>query len=270
MNKISLTEEKETLLVPLLGKAKDCEKENPILNDHKAAEIVSQIDYDFTSLKAPDKTSIMLSIRAKLIDAFVREFFSEEKDGVALHLGSGLDSRYFRIGNDSIDWYDVDFAEVIEIRRHFYEETDNYHMLSSSVTELEWIEKIPTNKNKYIVIAEGLFMYLKEEDIKQLLNRLKNRVGNYTLIFDAYSTLAAKNVKSHPSLKKTGAHVFWGLDNPAELTKWDDEIEFIEEKYLTSNKEVDKLNLGMKTIFKIANLLPLARRSHRLLVYRVG
>jgi O-methyltransferase involved in polyketide biosynthesis len=46
MDKIVLTEEKETLLIPLYGKAKESERRHPILIDKKAVEIVNQIDYN--------------------------------------------------------------------------------------------------------------------------------------------------------------------------------------------------------------------------------
>lgn len=55
MDKIVLTGEKETLLIPLYGKAKEFEKNNPILIDRKAVEIVNQIDYNFSSLRIPKK-----------------------------------------------------------------------------------------------------------------------------------------------------------------------------------------------------------------------
>jgi len=268
--KYVLMQEKETLLIPLLGKAKENEKEKPVLIDKKAAEIVNQIDYDFESLKVPEKTNIMMCMRAKLIDNFVRNFFTGGKEGAALHLGCGLDSRYDRIGNDSIDWYDVDFKEVIDIRRHFYSETDNYRMIATSVTYPDWIEKIPSGEKHYIVIAEGLFMYLKEDEIKKLINRLKERIGSYTLIFDAFSVTAAKRIKDHPSLKKTGAMVHWGINNPEELVKWGLGIQFIEEMYFTDNVEIRKLNTGTRLVFKLANLFKTAKTAHRVLVCRIG
>jgi len=70
--------------------------------------------------------------------------------------------------------YDVDFKEVIDIRRYFYEETDNYHLIASSVIEPEWIEKIPKDeKHSTSIMVAGLFMYLKEDEIKTLIRRLK-------------------------------------------------------------------------------------------------
>lgn len=165
----------------------------------------------------------MLCLRAKLIDDLVDDCIKKSNGNTVLHLGCGLDSRYERIGNNQVHWYDVDFPEVISIRRHFYEETENYHLVGTSVTEPEWLERIPFRKEKYIVIAEGLFMYLKEDEIKQLLERLKKRLRNFTLIFDAFSTFAARKVKNYPSIKETGAVVQWGIDNPKELEIWDSE-----------------------------------------------
>lgn len=60
-------------------------------------------------------------------------------------------------------------------------------------------------------------MYLEEKEIRELLSRLRDKIGNYRLIFDAYSVLTAKNANKHPSLKKTGAKINWGINNPEEL-----------------------------------------------------
>jgi len=270
MNKVVLTEEKETLLIPLYGKAKENEKKAPVIIDRKAVEIVNQIEYNFDLLKIPEKTNIMMCIRAKIIDNYVNEYLKNSDKSIALHLGCGFDSRYDRIKNRNVDWYDVDFEEVIDIRRHFYKETDNYHQVASSVTESGWIEKIPRDREQYIVIAEGLFMYLKEDEIKVLISRLKERLGSYSLIFDAYSVLTAKSAKSHPSIKKTGAKIQWGIDNPVKLTEWGLQIQFIKELYFTSKEEIEKLNTSTRVMFKIANLFPIAKRAHRLLIYKIG
>jgi len=270
MAKILLTEEKETLLVPLYGKATENSKKNPVITDKKAVEIISKIDYDFSSLKIPEKTNIMMCLRAKLIDNFVRDFLKGSDNSAALHLGCGLDSRYYRIGNDDVEWYDIDFKEVIDIRKLFYKETSKYHLIASSVTDNKWLEKITGGKKQYIVIAEGLFMYLTEDEIKELIGNLADQIGSFTLIFDAFSAFTAKRVESHPSIKETGAKVQWGIDDPGELLKWGMGIQFLGEKYFTSNKEIRNLGTATRIMFKTANLFPAARRAHRLLMYRVG
>ena len=48
--KIALNPEQETLLIPLYAKG---QPGNPLFFDPKAAEILSQVDYDFTRLHVP-------------------------------------------------------------------------------------------------------------------------------------------------------------------------------------------------------------------------
>jgi len=49
-NKVVLTKEMDTLLIPLYGKAMASKKKLPILIDNKAWEIVENIDYNFGTL----------------------------------------------------------------------------------------------------------------------------------------------------------------------------------------------------------------------------
>ena len=257
---ITLDKEKETLLIPLYGKAIESRKKKPILLDYKATEVVSKIDFDFNSLKIPRKTNTMMCLRAKLIDNFVKDFLCTHHDSLALHLGCGLDSRYNRINNPDVEWYDLDYKEVIDIRKNFFPETNKYHLISSSVTELKWLEQIPVSSKKNIVIAEGLFMYLREEEIRTLLVAIKNRIGQYTLIFDAYSVLTAKNANRHPSLKKTGAKINWGINNPEELKNWGLGIKLIDKEYFTDYEGIDNLSIINRIMFKIAIYFLLLRK----------
>jgi O-methyltransferase involved in polyketide biosynthesis len=169
-----------------------------------------------------------------------------------------------------VDWYDVDFPEVVAIRRRFYEESDHYYLIGSSIAEKAWLEKISLGKEKYIVIAEGLVIYLKKSEIKLLLKKLSERLGSFTLIFDTFSVFIAKKVKNHPSIKKTGATVHWGIDNPEELENWGLKVRFVDVKYFTASEEIKNLSFSTRTAFKMANLFPIARKAHKVLIYQVG
>ena len=261
--------EKETLLITLYGKAVESRRRRPMLADAKAEEIVSRIDYDFKKLKIPAKTNTMMCLRAKLFDNFTRDFLDDRRDCAVLHPGCGLDSRYERIGRPAVDWYDLDFAEVIELRRQFFTESAHYHLIASSVTDAGWLAEIPTGKENYLVIAEGLFMYLVEDEIKALLQALRKRIGRFTLIFDAYSKLTARRVRHHPSLKRTGAQVHWGIDDPAEIEQWLPGSRFIREIYFTDNPELANLGWGTRLLYKIAQLFPTARQAQRILLYEL-
>jgi len=268
-NRIKLGREKETLLIPLYGKALESKKKNPLIYDPRALEIIENIEYEFKSLRIPAKTNTMMCLRAKLMDNFVIQFLERNRDCIVLHLGCGLDSRCDRVDHPGTEWFDLDYQEVIDIRHIFFPETDHYHLIPSSVTAPEWKEKIPVGNRNKLVIAEGLFMYLKKEEIKDLLLSIKKRVGQYSLIFDAFSGYTARIVKHHRSLNKTGAEIHWGIDHPEELSRWDSGIKAVDQIYFTSNEEIGKLGFGTRWIYHLANLFPMARKAHRILIYSI-
>lgn len=267
---ITLDKEKETLLVPLYGKAMETEKKNPILTDSKAVEIVNEIDYDFKSLNIPEKTNTMMCMRARLLDNFTANYLKEKDEAVVIHLGCGLDSRCTRIDTQNTVWYDLDFEEVIDIRKKFYPESRNYHLIASSVTKHEWIKTIPVGHAHYLVIAEGLLMYLKEKEVKSLFDALKKRLGNYTLIFDAFSVFAAQKANNHPSIRKTGAEISWGIDQPSSIETWDTAYKFVEKINFTANDVVNMMPPGKRFLYKIADLFSIARNAQRILIYSCG
>ena len=133
MKKPFLIAEQETLFIPLYCKAK---KNNPILVDPKAQEILQQVDYKFSSLDVPAKTCASVLLRAKKLDEYTQAFLVEHPDSLVLHLGCGLDARYDRLRPKSADWFDLYLPDVIKLQRTFFDETDRVHMIASSVTEL--------------------------------------------------------------------------------------------------------------------------------------
>ena len=93
--KITLTPAQETLLIVLYAKA---QPDNPLFFDPKAREILDRVDYNFKRLRVPYKTVVLVCQRAKKLDAVARDFLVEHPAGVVLHLGCGLDSRFWYSG----------------------------------------------------------------------------------------------------------------------------------------------------------------------------
>jgi O-methyltransferase involved in polyketide biosynthesis len=85
--KIILTPEQETLLIVLYAKA---QSGNPLFFDPKARDILDRVDYDFTQLRVPYKTVVLICQRAKKLDAVAKAFLAEHLTGVVLHLGYRL------------------------------------------------------------------------------------------------------------------------------------------------------------------------------------
>lgn len=268
--KIRLTEEKETLLIPLLSKAVGSQGPHPILLDAKAEEILGQIDYDFEQLHVPRQTLITLAMRAKRLDGYVRDYLAGSDGPVVLHLGCGLDSRVLRLGFDRGAWYDIDYPEVIALRRQFYDDAAGYHMVGASVTERGWLDRVAVAGGPACIVAEGLLMYLHEDEVRQLFIDLQRRLPGSEIAFDAYSRMTAKGANRHPSVKKTGAQIHWGVDNPSEIEGWSPGLRLLDEWFFTESEDIASLGSRDRFLFKSMGLFGAAKRAHRILRFRLS
>jgi O-methyltransferase involved in polyketide biosynthesis len=265
---ISLSNGSETLFIPLYGKAR-MSKEKKIISDKKAEEIIDSIDYDFKKLKIAKKIQVFMSLRAAIIDDFTRGFIDENPGCIVLHLGCGLDSRVLRVKRKAKRWYDLDFPEVIKIKKQFFKETINYRMIGSSVTDYSWIDKIDYEDEPVLVIAEGLLMYLNEDEVEELLIKLKNKFTNAEIIFDAFSKTTVKFSKYQPSLGKTEAKIQWGSDGPHEIEKYASGITHIDTKYLNDDYRVKLLNSYYRLMFNITKFFKPAREAQRIFIFEL-
>ncbi len=263
--KISLTEEQETLLIPLFAKA----QENSILRDEKAREILDRVQYDFQALKVPEKTAVTLRMRAKQLDEYTRAFLCDHTNAVVIHLGCGLDSRCIRVQTERASWYDLDLPDVIELRQKFFPQTDTYRLIPSSVTDLDWMEKFEPEERPVFVIAEGLLMYLHESDVRALICGLQEHFPGCHLVFDAFSKLTANRIQAHPSIQKTGAAVHWGIDDPREIETWGQGIQLKEEWFFSQSLDIPRLSWFYRVMFRLTSGIQIAQKAQRLLYYRL-
>lgn len=242
-----------TNLVTLYLRAHECRSRHPILGDHAAAEAVDRIQYDFkrihrTSLPAANQYLVVL--RAKQLDGWCADFLSTHPDAVVLHLGCGLDGRAFRLAVPrSVRWFDIDQPTVIGLRRRLYDETEHYRMIGSSVTDPQWLEQIPTGCPT-LVVAEGLLMYLRESEVRDLLQRLTDRFESGEIHFDTLSARA-------PLLSKvlTKGIITWGIGNARDLESWNPKLRFVERtSALTGYQQID--NAVVRWIYRLTSALP--------------
>ena len=245
---MKLNNESKTLFIPLLGKA-IMSKKGLFLEDKKTEEILSKIDYDFKSLKESKWLSMYMSLRALIIDELCNKYISKNPGLTVIHLGCGLDSRCLRVNNNFNVWYDIDYESVIELRKEFYETNSKYKMIGSSVLDYNWLSEINASKN-ILIIAEGLTMYLEQEEIKELLNQINKKFKNVYLIFDAYTTKGVKASKIKNPVNKMNAKIKYGFDNIQEFLSLNPNLKHIK----THSIRKEKNNLKGLTKFIFNNL----------------
>jgi O-methyltransferase involved in polyketide biosynthesis len=226
-----LTGAPETLLIMLSAKANESQRPDGILRDEKVLEIYNRLGDDLSRLKAGWMTQVGVCIRTVIIDDWAREFLAQHPDGTVVNLGCGLDTRMSRIDNGRVQWYDVDFPEPIALRKHFFDETDRAKMIAGSASDPATLAQLPDAEH-VLIIAEGICMFLTEDEMRQLVLRLADRFPNCTLIYDAITPAMVSRAGRFESFRETSGQWRWGVWTGRELTAWDPRIEFVREESL--------------------------------------
>lgn len=262
---ITLKKEMETLLITLYAKAMDNRSKNPILNDVKADELLDQIDYDFEKLKGFGNE--IMVIRAKQLDRWLNGFLEKYPISIVLNLGCGLDTRISRINPpNSVNWFDLDFPEVIELRKEFFQERPGYQMMSSSVKDLNWLKQIP-KEQPVMILAEGMLEYLSEEEVKDLLYRLTRHFPTGQLAFDVMNAFAINAGKKN--LKETtGAEHKWAVDSIHEVDQLNTKLKRTAALSVIKSKDIHKLPLKTRLIYSSLGFFPSFKNMMRLLLYK--
>jgi O-methyltransferase involved in polyketide biosynthesis len=264
--RLTLTPEQETLLITLYAKA---QPGNPLLFDQIAQDILNRVDYNFANLHVPYKTVVLVCQRSMKLDTVTRNFLAEHPNAVVLQLGCGLDSRFWRVDDGRVIWYDLDMPPVIELRRQFFNACERYHLIAASVTDMEWMETVKSCGQPVLVLAEGLLMYLGEADVQRLVIRLHETFPGSQLIADVFSRLTARSVTQHSSLKQTGASIGWGIDDAHELETWAPGIRLLEEWYFTDDPNLARLHPVYRIAYKLAGTLKIVKKAHRIVHYQL-
>ncbi|MCE7699011.1 MAG: class I SAM-dependent methyltransferase [Methanobacterium paludis] len=226
----------ETLLIPLWARAVEAKYPDPIIKDVKAAEIMEEIEYDFARLDKEWPTQISVVVRTEILDNATKTFINNHPDAVIINIGCGLDTRFFRLDNGQIQWYDLDLPEPITIRRKFFDETDRYKMIAKSVFDYSWIDDIiddlKKDKKSILIIAEGILMYFTEKEVKNLINKLATSFSGAEMLIETTSPALVKQSQKQDLIKnqyQIDATLHWGIKRGKWIEKLNNRIKFIAE-----------------------------------------
>ena len=214
---VDLSGAPQTMLATFYAKALDADLPKPILDDRFAKEIVDRIDYDWKKTSITPANSPSVTTRSAHFDNWARQFLVVHPEAVVLHLGCGLDARVFRLDpGPGVEWFDVDYPDVAELRRQLYPSRDHYHVISASVTDPAWLSDIPKDR-PVLMIGEGLTMYLTEADGVALLRRIVDAFPSGELQFDAFNRLGIKSQWMNVVVRRSGATLHWAINGPDDI-----------------------------------------------------
>ncbi|MFR9774271.1 class I SAM-dependent methyltransferase [Nocardia sp. SC052] len=256
----------ETLLLTLKARALDHGSPTPVLGDARAADLVEQIDYDFTNLKLKPSLISGTALRSKKIDDAVRTFIATHPNAVVLDLGCGLDTRVFRCNPSAgVDWYDIDYPEVIALRADLI--PHGSHLVGVDLTQAGWAKNLPDGR-PVMVVAEGLLPFMPGTSFQDMIGEVVRHFPTGELALNGYTRFAAWAMKYHPSIKALGITAAQGFDDPREPEAWNLNLTLVEEQLLTRSAEVSAFPQPLRGITRaIAHSTVLSRQANRVLRY---
>jgi len=223
----------ETLLIPLYIRAIESQRPDALLKDEKAVALVQQMDYDSSRLlaKIQKETQAAVILRNREFDRYARDFLARCPEAVVVHIGCGLDSRFERVDNGKVEWYDLDLPEVIELRQKLIGgEGVRYHLLACSVLNSAWLDSVSLHAQRpFLFLAEGVFIYFEEAQVKSLVLTLKEHFQGAELVFDAFSPFLAWASNLRVARNEIGARCHWALKRGKDLESWGDGIRLLDE-----------------------------------------
>lgn len=246
-----LSDVSATSVLTLWARAQGSRSPRPLLPDPAAEALVEQLRPAIARLDAPiyrplpandlpKMLVLYLTLRARRFDAYARDFVHRfgSRSTVVVNLGCGLDTRFARLDDGHIRVVELDLPPVIDLKRSLLPAHPRHTLLAGSVLDHAWMDALDRYDNaRFIFLAEGLFMYLPEAEVKQLVLALAARFPGSELVAEVFSSwwlrppldaLVARKLRRQFQFGDEAMFRF-GIENSRSLEAWSPRLELVDD-----------------------------------------
>jgi O-methyltransferase involved in polyketide biosynthesis len=250
----TLTPIEDTLFLTLCCRALDNRSPRPVLGDAMADQIVRTLDYDYRALHIDTNLMLNATLRAKKLDEIASRFLARHPDAVGVDLGAGLDTRAHRIDPPpTVDWYDVDFPEVVTARADLIPHRAGAHVIGVDVRDPHSLDALPSGRPA-VIVADGLMGFLTLEEVVSLLRRLTDHFPSGEIAFNSYPKFAIWAIQHTRGTRSVADLVkFPGSDDPHEAERWNPRLTLVREILFAREPEVARFPPLLRAYYRLAS-----------------
>ncbi|MGV0625839.1 class I SAM-dependent methyltransferase [Mycolicibacter minnesotensis] len=264
----------QTAFLTAYARALDNRAPTPILTDEFSERVVGLIDYDFAGLRIPANVVRQTALRAKMLDQRVRDYVAAHPDAVIVDLGAGLNEPLARVRPPAgVDWYSIDLPRVIALRGALLPEVAAEHAVAADLTAPDWAAGIPVGRPT-MVIADGLFAFLSQAQVVELIGAAIDHFGTGELTFNDYGkvgALSSLGMKLAPRGMFSLLRQVWanpGFSDPHTPERWDLRLRLVEQACLAHAAEVDAFPGPARAATRVAGRFKALAGRARVLRYK--
>lgn len=239
MEKINVEGIPEVMLQALRGRARESEREGHFLYDEKAVQTVKALDYDFSEM---DKYAVMGRgpiAKAVLLDGLVKEYLERNPAAAIVDVACGIDTRFYRVDNGQLLWYNMDLPETIEARNRLLGSHERVRDIRKSVLDEGWAEEIET-EGPVLFLVEGFTMYSNKQDVQKIFKIIRTHFKQADVLMEIMSPKVVKKAVDGAGKKK----YTWGVKSARALQSYTTGFRAVREASLL--EELKKMYPGYK------------------------
>ena len=206
----------ETMLQSFYVRAQYSKSKKHKFYDAKAVELVDKIDYDFSAAAKDSAMGKGVIARTIVFDELVKDFIEKNPDCTVVNIACGLDTRFYRMDNGKITWYNLDLPETTEIRNSIFNESGRVSAIGISALDPAWANEVKA-RGRMLFIIEGLSMYLTAEENERILKIIKDNFDNAYILMECLAKVWVNKENIEKSIQQTGSKFVFGADCFEEL-----------------------------------------------------
>ena len=203
---------------------RDAERDKPVCGDVYAKVFMNEdglrILETFKDETGPNSSNVA---RHRIIDDLLRQELAAHPDLRVVIIGAGFDTRAYRLKRGT--WIELDEPQVMAYKNERLPVSDCQNELERiaidfSTDSLEdKLSPFAGRSGPVVVVVEGVFMYLEQQAIEQLLQTLRRLFPKHKLICDLMTRKFFEKYGRtiHEKLTGMGATFKFTADNPKEI-----------------------------------------------------
>jgi O-methyltransferase involved in polyketide biosynthesis len=198
-----------TALITVVARARASQDQNESFCDPWAEKVMEKLTPEQIRSVETGTVNAGVLVRELVFDDAITKLLLDRPQAVAVNIGTGLDSRPFRLSTLASQWYDYDLPDVIAVRRSIYAEDAKHHFVAADVLQPDFIDLLPAYVDLFY--ACGVLMYFKAAELNQLFERLARHSPGAAILFDTAAPFFARHAHRIVRGIKKGMLGGWGF-----------------------------------------------------------